>query len=191
MEIELPQIDYKYPETVGEHPLDTNSNSKFFIYATGFSYLSSTLEPFKNIYFNYGVHKVIPMGYNTLHVNERLDIFRQSKMIKRFEEESEENIIKYFRAIKRFEQESDENILEFLNKYKMRRYCIFSNNPIFYNGYHKKYVHMASKNDKWGVGDTTWDSREEAIDFCKYLYNTNKILDVLIVCREIESVSWH
>lgn len=174
MEKSFPPITYNYPNGCNYNPFDINAEGKFFVDARGFTYLSESLEPFsfKKPYYTGEIDKVIPMGYKTIIVNERLAFIKDGQIIKDDKEEHESTIERYFYSP------------------EMESYKIYSNKKVFYEKYNE-YLYQLSVNGGWGLGDTIWKSKQEAVNHAIYVSKNDKSIDLLLICKGIAAISWH
>jgi len=70
-----PIITYDFPKGDKKHPFDINADGKYFIYASGFSYLFNEIDMNE-------IANVIPMGYKILIILERISIIEAGIAIK-------------------------------------------------------------------------------------------------------------
>lgn len=182
----IPSITYRYPEESSENPFDVNAHGEFFINASGFSYLSENVQDF--IDWN-KISRIIPFGYKTLNILQRLVLVHAGECIKEWKED---NLEQYNPNInKRIRQNYNEK------SYKVAEggYMIFTSIPVKIKlAAGNEYVNSDNiyrpDNRFNSTNECTWDSIDDA-----KLYAVQKSCEVntpsLLIARLIFSYYWH
>lgn len=156
---EYPIITYDFPEGEKRNPFDINAEARYFIYASGFSYLFNVID-FDTI------AKVIPMGYKTLIILERLTLIEDGVAVKDWLEEniSQSTFLIFSAAL--------QEIKLYVGKEIVKTNTIYRPDNI-YNSYQ----------------EAVWGDYKECLSYAKEfsLINSTDIL----VTRVVRHESWH
>ncbi|OCA85631.1 hypothetical protein A8F94_12175 [Bacillus sp. FJAT-27225] len=173
MKNKLPPISFPFPLDSQKHPFDMNAKGRYFIYASGFSFLAENPEHLSlNGPCFHKIKEVIPMGYKTISVNERVAFIMDGEILKEEMEVPDQNETREI-----FKDRSD-------------GYTIYSNTKIYFKKY-DAFADKLSKNDNWGYWDTIWESKQDAVNHAITVSEQDRGLNLLLVCRVLDSMNWH
>jgi hypothetical protein len=166
----MQEVAYRFPVGATQHPLEM-SDERFFLDASGLSYATDDLESLHEPYKNEWIVNNIPMGYKSILILERLVFIRCGGILQENEPTRSARVAANF------------------IRPETGRYCIYSNQPIPYPKYNAVQYKL-SKNGERGYNDTTWSSKEDAVEYALRASEGN-YADLLIVARVLCYENWH
>ena len=165
----LPAIKYQIPLGETDNPFDTNSNKRYFINASGFSYSTDNVLLFQNPYMNKLIIDYIPIGYKAITVWEKRAIIS-----------SGESIREWPAGTISIDPRPSSPLI---NKYQI--YCSFEVNPksLYYRHYFAPPMHNKLP-DREFFGDQLWEDYDVAkrrtvelsLSYPEELFYLNKLL---------------
>ncbi|WP_054958501.1 hypothetical protein [Paenibacillus dakarensis] len=154
-----PIVTYDFSEGEKKNPFDIDAEAKYFIYASGFTYLFNVIDLD-------AIAKVIPMGYKTLIIAERLTLIEAGEVVKDWLAENlNQSIFMLFSA-------ASQEIKLYVGKEIVHTNTIYRPGNI-YNSFK----------------EAVWENYEECLSYAKKFSLTNST-DILET-RVVRNVNWH
>ncbi|MNW47029.1 hypothetical protein D3C74_243480 [compost metagenome] len=154
-----PIITYDFPEGEKRNPFDVDADANYFIYASGFSYLFNVIDFDK-------IAKVIPMGYKTLIILERLTLIEDGVAVKDWLKQNmdESTFLIYSAALQEIKLYEGKEIVKINTIYRPDN---------MYNSFQ----------------EAIWGNYEECLCYAKE-FSVKNSTDVLVT-RVVRHESWH
>lgn len=167
MKIELPNIRYHFPAEESDNPFNIESDKKFFIDASGFTFATNEISHFRDPYKNDAIIKNIPMGYKAIVVHEKTSIYFKGEQIK------------YFTPLSL--KEVSANFYEPINKYIVQVLKPINSKT--------NYPKLLSPSDSSYFPDNMWNCLAEAVNTTKEHSRTTEMH--YYITRILNWENWH